>query len=364
MNLEAQLRSYGDEVERRALDHDAPAGRGGAVPATDAVVPVGPRSRRPRRPALVAAAALVAVVVGLAAILVATRSETDVAGVDTGPAIETEDVVAPDAGDEPAPEPDPDAPPAEPDAPVSLWLSATRVPEGAVDLVAVLVDHAGAPVSYGVEAAIERWSGAAWEPYGRIATCLDHWYCSAPVARPGDPFGVQDIGMGAEPGGTGGAERFSTAGLPLGWYRLSHTVDSGAVATGVFEVAAGAPAPPPLVPMDAPSISVRPVLVPPTGTAAQITPLVPPVGGGSSRSAVEEAIAGLAEEAQIERWDGNGWTPVTDVALGPSEWDPTLARSLTIPPLPDGAYRLVRSGPAGEHTGRFWVVDRGERQHP
>jgi hypothetical protein len=372
MNLEAQLRSYGDEVERRALAHgdgaDDAGVAGADLPGAEVVHPVEP-ARRGRSRALVAAAALVVVVVGLAAVLVASRSATDVAGVDTGPAV-VDDGLAPDGTDgaeAPVPDtgvaaPDPGAPPFEPEAPVWLWLSATRAPEGA-ELVAVLVNRSGDDVLFGVDASIERWDGSTWQEVGRLAMCLDHWFCTAPVARPGDPFGVEDIGMSAEPGGTATAERFTTAGLAPGWYRVSQTMHDGVVATGVFEVAADAPVPPPLIPIDAPAISVRPVLVPPAGTVAELSPLVPPVGGGSSRGAVEQAIAGLDEVARIERWDGAGWSSVVEVPLGPSEWD-TIARSLAIPALGEGAYRLVRTGPAGDHTGGFWVVDLDGRQRP
>ncbi|HUP76795.1 MAG TPA: hypothetical protein VM282_27415 [Acidimicrobiales bacterium] len=34
-----------------------------------------------------------------------------------------------------------------------------------------------------------------------------------------------------------------------------------------------------------------------------------------------------------------------------------LERTAEIPPLAEGDYRLVRVGPDGAHTGRFWVTD-------
>lgn len=83
---------------------------------------------------------------------------------------------------------------------------------------------------------------------------------------------------------------------------------------------------------------------------------MPRRNGALSLSDVERAVAGLAETAAVERWDGRNWQPSAEVTLQPLDVNP-LERTAEIPPLAEGDYRLVRVGPDGAHTGRFWVTD-------
>jgi hypothetical protein len=244
-------------------------------------------------------------------------------------------------------------PPPEPPGAFSLWLSAERVPLGA-ELVAVLVAHEDVEAIFGVFVEVDRWDGHGWSPQGHIVMCMDHWHCTARVEEPEGSVGVPGIGLGARPGSPGPVERFTTDGLEPGWYRISQTANEGIVATGVFQVANGATAPAPLVDVDAPAISISPVVVAPTGEEITLYPLIPPPASGSqSREDILRATQGLSETARIERWDGSMWNGVTTVDVRPAPGD--LQTSATLPQLDPGAYRLVREGPEGPHIGPFWV---------
>lgn len=246
-------------------------------------------------------------------------------------------------------------PPPLPASPVSLWLSAERVPRGPVELVAILVDHQGVDATFGVYATVDRWDGDEWGSYGYLVMCMDHWHCTARVQPPDVSVGVPAIGLSARPGSPGPVERFTTDGLDVGWYRISQVANEGIVAQGLFEVADGAPASVPLVPVDVPAISVTPPLVSTEGAEVGLYPLIPPDSSGNlSREDIQRAIEGLSETARIERWDGSGWTAVGRVELSEGV---DLGRSARLPPLPQGEYRLVREGPDAAHVGHFWVDD-------
>jgi hypothetical protein len=251
-----------------------------------------------------------------------------------------------------------DAPPALPASSFSLWLSAERVPPSAVELVAMLVNHDGTDAIFGVFATLDRWDGDEWVPYGSLVMCLDHWHCTASVQRPGGSGGGPGIGLSARPGGAGPVERFTTDGLDVGWYRISQEANEGIVAAAVFEIVEGAPAPAPLVSIDAPAISVTPALVSPDGAEIDLYPLIPAPTGAQSREDVLEAVRGLSEVARLERWNGSTWEAAGEIQLREAVDD--LARSAELPPLPGGEYRLVREGPEGRHIGHFWV-DEGSR---
>jgi hypothetical protein len=247
-----------------------------------------------------------------------------------------------------------DAPPARPTSPFSLWLSAERVPPGPVELVAVLVNHDGTDAIFGVFATLDRWDGNEWVPYGELVMCMDHWHCTARVQPPGEIESVPALGLSAETGRPGPVERFTTEGLDVGWYRISQEANEGIVAVAVLEIAESAPTPAPLVSVDAPAISVTPVLVSSRDVAEMyLYPLIPAPTGAQSREDVLEAIHGLSEVARIERWNGSTWEAAGEIQFNDAEDD--LARSAELPPLPEGEYRLVREGPEGPHLGHFWV---------
>lgn len=251
-------------------------------------------------------------------------------------------------------------PPPEEPSDYSLWLSAGQVPPGDVELVAVLVNHTGVEATFGVYAELDRWDGDSWEAYRHAGMCLDHWHCTARFQDLAGDLAVEDIGLGATVDQPGPVERFTVAGLDPGWYRLTQSAYEGPVAAGVFEVVEGATAPAPLWPLDVPAISVQPAVLPTDGGAVTLTPLIP-VGEDGSQTAedIAAAVEGLAETATVERWDGAGWAAV-GTSLPLASDDPSGAateRAATVTPLEPGEYRLVRTGPGGDHIGRFWVID-------
>ncbi|HEY6533307.1 MAG TPA: hypothetical protein VIY72_13440 [Acidimicrobiales bacterium] len=250
---------------------------------------------------------------------------------------------------------DSSGPPPEPAALVELWLSATRVPPGDVELVAMLTEREPVDATFGVGAHVERWVDGSWVAYGSLVMCLDHWFCTAEIQPPSEQVGGPDIGLGATPEYPGSPERFRTAGLEEGWYRITHVANEGTVASGVFEVSDEAPRPAPLPAVDVVSISVQPALIPSAGRTVMLYPLVPPVNGRRSGADVEAVVDGLSESATLERWDGAGWA----VAGGPMPIrpDPQGPQSVLVdlPALPDGAYRVVATGSGGPYVGPFWV---------
>ena len=259
------------------------------------------------------------------------------------------------------------APPAEPtDGDAFVWIGPDRVPPGA-DLAVALVSRTGADLIGGVGMTVERWDGASWQAYGFAGLCVDGWRCAGSVTRDGDG-GVLDIGIGP-----GTAMRLSTNGLERGWYRLSEGVTDmsatpapdgsrpGGAVAGQFEVTDDAPQPAPLPPTDGVATSVHPALLAQPGGAVTLSPVVPPNADGSQTSDdIAAAVAGLSETARVERWTDGAWLRVGEVDLTPAPGDGT-ARAANVPALPEGAYRLVRTGPPGEVTGSFWVVDPGPR---
>jgi hypothetical protein len=218
-----------------------------------------------------------------------------------------------------------------------------------------LVDREGVQATFGVHATVDRWDGSEWVPYGELVMCMDHWHCTARIQSPGEIEGVPDIGLSARPGTPGPIERFTTAGLDAGWYRVSQTANEGIVARGIFEVAPQASPPTPLWSVDVPAISISPALLPPEGGEIYLYPLVPPGSDGSlSREDMQRAVEGLSESARIEQWDGSAWVNVASVDLHQVSGD-DLPRTAVLRPLDEGEYRLVRDGPAELHVGHFWV---------
>ena len=241
---------------------------------------------------------------------------------------------------------------------MSLWLSAREVPPGPIELVAALVNHTGVEATFGVAATVDRWEDGSWVAHRQLVMCMDHWHCTAEMKAPGEGLAVEAIGLSATLDRVGPVERFTTDGLGVGWYRISQEANEGIVASGVIEVAEDAAPPAPLAPVDDPSISVSPPVVAPSSAATvDLSPLIPAPSGSQSIGDVEDAVDGLAETAAVQRWDGADWEPVTDVELLPTgSQGSALHRSADLPVLREGEYRLVRSGPHGDHVGRFWAA--------
>lgn len=250
-----------------------------------------------------------------------------------------------------------DRPPPDPASPFSLWLSADRVPPGPVEVVAVLVNHRGAHATFGVTATVERWDGDGWAEHRQLVMCMDHWHCTAEMVAPGGELESPALGLEATEDQPGPVERFTTDGLEAGWYRISQEANEGVVASGILEVADGAPTPAPLVAVGEAAISVQPPLVTPDGAVVTLSPLIPAPTGTKTIEDVETAVQGLTEGAAVDRWDGGAWEHVADVEpASPPPRPPDHSRSVRLPALSEGAYRLIRSGPRGDHVGPFWVA--------
>jgi len=242
--------------------------------------------------------------------------------------------------------------------PVSLWLSADEVPPGA-EVVAVLRNPTGVEVTFGVAAHVDRWDGAAWVAHRNLPMCLDFWHCTGKPQAIDADFVVPSIGL-SPVGGIGSVERFTTAGLDLGWYRIRQRANEDIVATGILHVTDDAPAPAPLTPTDEPAVSLGPVILSPEGGRITAFPIIPASGASQSSDDVVVATAHLQDPAVIERWDGSRWEKetVVDLHRGEQRGGPDLDRYADLPALPAGAYRFVRTAEDGypAHTGRFWVV--------
>jgi len=245
-------------------------------------------------------------------------------------------------------------------SPVTLWLSALEVPPGA-EVVAILRNLTGVPATFGVAATIDRWDGANWVPHRFVGLCLDFWFCTGKPGPLDGDHAEPAIGLSATAERPGPAERFTTAGLDPGWYRISQRANEPVIATAILHVADGAPSPAPLPPTDQPAISLNPALVGPHGGRITALPILPTSGKNQTIDDVVAATANLAETASLDRWDGTDWRMQTTVELhaGTEGAGPHLDRSADLPALPAGAYRFVRHATDGrpDHTGRFWVVD-------
>lgn len=232
-----------------------------------------------------------------------------------------------------------------------LWLSAEVVPPGA-EVIGVLVDPSNSGQVFDQLASVERWIDGAWvdraEP---LLWCLPTDPCSAEVMEPGTAVDFQPVEIAPGPGLPGPAMRMSTAGLEPGWYRITHVSRSGAVASGVLEVADDAddaPAPAPLTPLDEPSLAVDPPILVPGDNVPLVLSLVVPDGGRAP---------GPAEQARVDAWVDGAWVTTQDgIPLGEGMDDGVEAVLVGVADEP-GEYRLVLSGPDGEVWGRFWVTE-------
>lgn len=221
-------------------------------------------------------------------------------------------------------------------ATTDYWVTSGQVRPGD-DLVAV------AAAEGGVVGTLSRWDGGDWAPYRLIRFCPDHWGCHGSLEPYAESYESQDLLILP-----GTALRFSTQGLDLGWYRVGDS--------GQFEITAEAPAAAPLWPVDAPALSVSPALVPRSGGEVTLFPLAPSdTNGMLTHDDLAAVTAGMPETVAIERWEGAAWTPAVEVGLRGVEGD-DLVRYADLPGLDPGAYRLVRTGPAGSVTGNFWVA--------
>ncbi len=250
------------------------------------------------------------------------------------------------------------SPPPEPSRPVEIQVVPGRVSPGDVVTV-VLQANADNGLTFGVAAELDRWDGEQWRPVGEVGLCLVDWGCIGKATSRLEA--VAAIGLGAVPGQPGPSTLMTTDGLSDGWYRVTqHAALGEGVATGVFEIRAGSNAAPPPPPADEVRLSVEPALVSPDGGLVRVATLVPSGPDGTlTAQDIEKADASLASSALVQRWDGQKWLDVVEVSVEPrgtdlgAEWGSLL----TLPPLEEGSYRLVRER-AGEPSawGLFAVI--------
>ncbi|GEN80950.1 hypothetical protein [Actinotalea fermentans] len=240
----------------------------------------------------------------------------------------------------------PVAPPPQESGGAQLWLSAERVPPGA-DVVGVLVDETGGGQVFDQLASVERWLDGEWvDRHEPLLWCLPADPCAASVMEPGTAVDFQPVEIAPEPALPGPAMRMSTAGLEPGWYRISHTARSGAVASAVLEIAEGAPAAAPLTPLDERSLEVRRPLLTTDPTGPLVVAQVVPDG--------HLPLTGPAERARVDAWIDGAWVTVADPVALSDIGDGT--QGVMVLGLDPGAYRVVLLWPDGEVWGRFWVV--------
>ena len=223
------------------------------------------------------------------------------------------------------------------------------------ELVIGLLNHDGLDAVFGAFATIDRWDDREWRPYRELLLCVDAWNCGDDPRRIGGDVAMPDIGLTAQQGSIGIPQRFTTGGLTRGWYRVTQYANDGTVARAVFEVAIDADRPAPLDATNQPAISVTPFVVSPQGARLELGTFLATTGS-ASRDNVEQAVEGLEEVVSVDRWGGHTWHSVRTIALGKSAVD-MLIRITDVPALIAREYRLVRAGPNGSHSGRFWVAD-------
>lgn len=307
------------------------------------------RSHRPAALALVAAAAVVVGAVGIVRsrdndrIDVGRNPNTTEVSATTSAVTTTTEVPLPLA----------EAPPPAEWSPVTLWVSATEVMPGAVDLAAAVVNRSSSDADYGLLAKIERWDGREWVSHRNIVLCVDRWSCVARPTPPGQVLEVELIGLTAYANAVGPVLPFNLDGLDAGWYRISQTTNEGVVASAAIHVTPATQAAPAPLDLLEPRLSVNPGVIPSTGGVLS--------HHFSDDVTVDRAVAAnnLSPTVDIERWTGLGWQPVTSVDVTPPKdghgFDDT--RDATIGPLPQAAYRLLRRQGDKTYVGNFWVDD-------
>lgn len=267
-------------------------------------------------------------------------------------------------------------PPAEDPGPVSLWLTADRVPPGAVELGAVLINRTDTEATFDVRTTVERWTDTGWHEVGFVDLCQNDWLCTATVEPiPTEPVPLAMTQVTVPAGSAGPLEQFTLDGMEPGWYRLSRDTHT----SGVIEVSEGAPLPAPMQPTDVFGIGVRPAALPTDGGDIVLAPIVPfsekvELGPDEQRTMeyvpgavrystprtlehVERVLANLSATATVQRWTGDDWETVTQITLTTRpHQDYALETEGTLGALEPGEYRVLRTGPDSDHTGRFWVL--------
>ncbi len=241
--------------------------------------------------------------------------------------------------------------------PARLWLSATEIPVTGADVAAVILwDGEGASPTWGVAAALDRWTGRTWNELVGFSLCVDHWGCSGSL----EPASmIPSIGIIA-PEGQSSTLWVRVDDLAPGWYRIRSEANEGVVAAGQFEVveALADPLPPPDHLAGA-FLTVSPGLLPrrPIGSPASSEVIdVMLTDSGDDPAAT---WASTATEATIQRWDDGRWVDLATVPTGVGTGS-TYAASVAVGNLldRDGDLRVVIERDGGPPlVGRFWASD-------
>lgn len=257
---------------------------------------------------------------------------------------------------------DPAAPAADqppPDnGPARLWLSATEVPTSGADVAAVILwDGEGPSPTWGVAAALDRWTGTAWEEQVGFAFCVDHWACSGTLEPAAE---IPYIGITA-PEGRSSTLWVRVDDLAPGGYRIRSEASEGVVAAGQFEVveALADPLPPPDH-LDGAFLTVDPGLLPRRPIGSPATSDVIDVALSDSGDDPAATWRSVADEATIQRWEDGRWVDLATVPTGAGTGS-TYAASIAVGDLLDrgGDLRVVieRDDGAPPLVGRFWASD-------
>jgi len=248
------------------------------------------------------------------------------------------------------------APPPADSGPFQVWLSERVIPAAGAD-IGVLLTGPAEPVDenqqiFGVGAELDTWDGTQWQLHRNAGLCTAGWDCIGELLPLDEEFSVQEVGLVLDASGVGSATFLRVEGLDPGWYRLRQTSSAGIQATGTFQVVADDIPVTPIGARDIDHLSVRPALLPTAGGTVTVsrTP-VPQESADSPANTVGESL-------DLEAWTGDGWQPVSTLAVTPAPDDPYRATPLVqVPALNPGAHRLVDRNQPGEAHAVFWVDD-------
>lgn len=239
-----------------------------------------------------------------------------------------------------------------------IWLSETTVPTSGANLAAVVVNFTGKAIGYGVLGTFQHWTGTGWSPDEAWVTSLDQWGGFPAAGGSMKDAIIPLIGLSAPAHGVGGVQYFSLPALSKGWYRVGYPGGRDHPAVyGVIHVSPSAAKPVPIDNPRSPTMVAYPTIM--SGSRDVGLVALPPSNGLVTADDVRQFNHGLAPSVTVQRWDGEAWVTLTTLTV--HEANPPLSNTeevaVTLPPLPSGAYRLVRhSRTAGDLARVVWVV--------
>ena len=235
-----------------------------------------------------------------------------------------------------------------------IWLSSNDIPLAGGAIAAFVINQSTSALEYGVIGDLDRWNGSAWENFGRWTSSLGFWGGFGETHSASEEVGVRAIGLTAPAGSIGPPEFVRLPALEPGWYQLRHDT-----AAGIFQVSAEASA---LPPIDGQNSAVgvliaTPDLLPPTGGRIAVTVSPPTSSTVTTGESVDTFAAQVAPGVRVERRAADGWEQVGEFDLEPKPGSGPADLQFTLPSMPVGMYRLVRSHPSGDLIREFWVAD-------